>query len=70
MNERYAREVDTPYSVILLKNGHLYLSGMRLCVASHNGYQQEMCSKEIGNCAHKIITTLDSIINIIGRETT
>ena len=30
-----------------------------------NGYQKDMCSKEIGLCAQNVITILSSIVNII-----
>ena len=41
-----------------------------LC-GSKNGYQKDMCLKEIGFCAQSMITILcsiNSIINIIGRS--
>ena len=41
------RKVDVPNSVVLI--GHLFMSGMCRC-GSKNGYQKDVCLKEIGLC--------------------
>ena len=58
-------QVDDPYLVAFLTKTPIFEWYVVRC-GSKNGYQKHMCFKEIGLCAHDLITILSSIVSLNG----
>jgi hypothetical protein len=56
---------ESPF--VLLRFGHLYLTGIRLGVDLKDGLPKGMCLKEIIAGSHNMLTVLGSIVNMIGK---